>query len=155
MDWRTIAKMNRLYLLVSNPELGRIDYLHVSETQKQNGRPHGSLAADDRGFRPLVFNLKDPSYIHYSFETKNLFVCDSDRILRYEIMHTEDGIITLDETILIAEIECAGLDTDRWGNLFYADRNDRAIKKIWKADLDDFSAEDGADKDIFNLVMYD
>ena len=70
-------------------------------------------------------------------------------------MHTEDGIITLDETVLIAEIKCAGLDTDRWGNLYYADRNDRAIKKIWRADLDDFSAEDGADKDIFNLVMYD
>ena len=70
-------------------------------------------------------------------------------------MHTEDGIISLDETVLIAEIKCAGLDTDRWGNLYYADRNDRAIKKIWKDDLKDFSAEDGADKDIFNLVMYD
>ena len=57
MDWTEIEKMHRLYLLVSNPDLGQIDYLHVSESQMSDGRPHGCLATDDRGWRPLVFGL--------------------------------------------------------------------------------------------------
>ena len=103
--------MKRLYLLVSNPDNGTIEYLHVSEANME-GKPHGCLTANDRGFKPLVFNLKNPSYIHYSFETKYLFVCDDDRILRYEIMHADDGIISVADTVLIDNMKCAGLDSD-------------------------------------------
>ena len=97
--------------------------------------------------------MDDPSYIHYSFKTGYLFVCDRDTILRYSISHSEDGIVSMDETALVEGIKCAGLDSDRWGNLFFADRNDRAIKKIWRDDLEAYSADD--EEEILTLVMYD
>ena len=97
--------------------------------------------------------MDDPSYIHYSFKTGYLFVCDRDKILRYSISHTEDGIVSTDETILVDGIKCAGLDSDRGGNLFFADRKSRAIKKIWREDLEAYRADD--EEEIPSLVMYD
>ena len=73
--------------------------------------------------------------------------------MQYDIYHSEDGIVSMDEVVLFNNMKCAGLDSDHWGNIFYADRSDRAIRKIWNEDLQQFTGED--DKEISNLVMYD
>ena len=78
---------------MSNPDDGSIDYVHVQETHL-NGNPHGCLAADQVGFQQLVTGLNQPSYIHYCFDMKKLYVCETDRILVYDINQDEDGLVS-------------------------------------------------------------
>ena len=86
-------KVEMVFLLVSNPTNKSIDYVHVVETH-MDGKPHGCLGAEGEGFKPLVEGLTSPSYIHYCFEKRKLYICDVDKILVYDIRHGDIGIIS-------------------------------------------------------------
>jgi len=126
---RYIENSDKVWLLMSNAEEGSIDYLHVFETE-HNKEVHGCLTPDKEGIKTLVTGLNNPSYIHYDWNTSFLYVCDDTKIWLYQIDFNEDDFLNGEGTLLIDNIKCKGLESDKFGNLFYVDANDQAISRI-------------------------
>ena len=126
---RYIDHSDKVWLLMSNAEENTIDYLHVYETE-HNKVVHGCLTPDKEGIKTLITGLDNPSYIHYDWYTSLLYVCDDTKIMTYQIDFQEDDFINGDGFVLIDDIKCKGLESDKFGNLFYVDANDQAISRI-------------------------
>ena len=133
---RSIEKMLMVFLLVSNPDEGRIDYVHVYENY-HDGKPHGCLSADKDGFKPLVTDLKNPSYIHYNYKLHQLNVCDGDSILAYDVVFNtaDENMVPDGGYTLVNDVECGGLHADKFGNLLFVDKKRKTINKISTANI--------------------
>lgn len=81
--------------------------------------------------KTLVHGLNWPTYIAFDYKNQHLFVCNSgqQQIVRYEIernleetnSHTLEAV---NKTVLVREVQCAGMEVDEQGSLFYVDRKD-------------------------------
>ena len=109
-----------MFLLVNNADRGSIDYVRVKEI-KLDGTAHGSLMSEGV-LRPLITGLTSPSYTHYSLKMKALFVCDVDSLLFYRIKHAGDQIEADGGRPMVANVECGGLESDKYGNLLFIDK---------------------------------
>ena len=109
-----------MFLLVNNADRGSIDYVRVKEI-KLDGTAHGSLMSEGV-LRPLITGLTSPSYTHYSLKMKALFVCDVDSLLFYRIKHAGDQIEADGGRPMVANVECGGLEADKYGNLLFIDK---------------------------------
>ena len=63
-----------------------------------------------------------PSYVHYDYNHKLLYVCDRDKILAYKVKFHGTDLVPKSVSTVISDIECGGLDADKFGNLFYVDK---------------------------------
>ena len=118
-------------MLVPNQDEGSIDAVAVFETKDEDGEPTGSLVASQGGFQKLITGLSLPSYIHYDHKSRNLYVCDHDKVLSYPIEFDSWRPLVPERGLtLVEDIECAGLNADKFGNLLYVDVSTKSIRKL-------------------------
>lgn len=148
-----IEQLKKVFLIINNAERGSIDYVSVKEIDDTLigsiivdspaiQQMQGSLIADQTGFKPLISHLTRPSYIHYCVRMKALFVCDDQEILFFRVIHSGvDEIEASQGKTLVQDVQCGGLETDKFGNLLYIDKSSEAILKIKYSDLKQFAHE--------------
>lgn len=89
----------------------------------------------------MVTDLRAPTYIAYDSVLEKLYVCDLNlkSILAYPVRFSPEPSsrsIKLDKRFEIyTDIDCRGLKTDKFGNLYFSDENNAWIGKIKKAAL--------------------
>ena len=73
-----------------------------------------------------------PTYIEYSAEFQELFVCESgeDQILHFDLRIHSGVLKASSKQILLRDVACGGLEFDAFHNLFYVDRAKEEINKI-------------------------
>ena len=140
MERQQIDAIELIYLLVPNQDEGSIDAVTVFETKDEDGKLTGSLVASTSGFSKLITDLSLPSYIHYDHKSGNLYVCDYDKIISYPIEFDSYLPLVPEQGLtLIEDIECAGLNADKFGNLLYVDKRTKSIRKLKGKDILDLS----------------
>jgi len=109
---------DRVFLTASFPNAGVINYLETWEAH-EDGVTH--LRKVDI-WRPLISELKYPTYTAYDFDNKYLYVCDCDEIVQYAITFSEsDGVSASKKGTIVEDLTCGGLAIDKFNNLFYVD----------------------------------
>ena len=87
-----------------------------------------------------------------------MYVCDHDKIIYYNVNFHKD-YLTVDEgehLVYGQRLDCGGMSTDKWGNLFYVDRRRQNISKIKGTELEKhFSHHLPGAPFLTNRILYD